>query len=96
MSSAVDLRLQHTAVTLAEELNYARAADRLHITQSALTKQIRELEDHVSVFLSNETRNTCCSLDVRKRLWRKRASLFFTANEQCMRPNHAVNPTTAY
>ncbi len=51
MSSAVDLRLQYAAVALAEELNYARAADRLHITQSALTKQIRELEDQVSVAL---------------------------------------------
>ena len=40
----IDLRYHRAAVVLAEELHFARAADRLAITQSALTKQIRELE----------------------------------------------------
>ena len=39
-----DVRLQLAAVTLAEELNFGRAAERLRITQPALSKQINELE----------------------------------------------------
>ena len=44
MSTAVEIRYQEAVIALADELNYTRAANRLLITQSALTKQIRELE----------------------------------------------------
>jgi DNA-binding transcriptional LysR family regulator len=40
----VEVKLQIAALTLAEELNFTRAADRLRITQPALSKQIIELE----------------------------------------------------
>jgi LysR family transcriptional regulator, benzoate and cis,cis-muconate-responsive activator of ben and cat genes len=39
-----EIRLQVAALTLAEELNFTRAAERLRITQPALSKQIAELE----------------------------------------------------
>ena len=42
-----EVRLQLAAVTLAEELNFTRAAERLKITQPALSKQISELESQV-------------------------------------------------
>jgi len=42
----LDVRHLHAVDTLAEELNFTRAADRLHITQSALSKQITEIEEH--------------------------------------------------
>ena len=42
-------------VTLAEELHFSRAAARLFLTQQALSKQIRELEDEVGVRLVSRT-----------------------------------------
>jgi DNA-binding transcriptional LysR family regulator len=38
-------------ITLAEELNFTRAADRLKITQPALSKQIAELESRLGVII---------------------------------------------
>ena len=40
----LDARLQVAAVVLSEELNFSRAAERLAISQPALSKQIAELE----------------------------------------------------
>jgi len=45
--SLPDVRLQLAAVVLAEELNFTRAAERLKITQPALSKQVFELERRV-------------------------------------------------
>lgn len=39
-----EIRLLRAAIALAEELNFTRAAERLHIEQSTLSKQIIELE----------------------------------------------------
>jgi DNA-binding transcriptional LysR family regulator len=40
----VEIRHLHAVIALAEELNFTRAADRLHITQSGFSKQINEVE----------------------------------------------------
>jgi DNA-binding transcriptional LysR family regulator len=40
-----DIRLMEAAIALVEELNFSRAAQKLHITQPALTKRISELEE---------------------------------------------------
>lgn len=47
----IDLRHLKHALALAEYGNFARAADACHITQSALTKSIQALEDHLGVEL---------------------------------------------
>jgi DNA-binding transcriptional LysR family regulator len=47
----VDVRLMQAAVALAEELNFSRAADRVGVTQPALSKQIAELEERVGCVL---------------------------------------------
>lgn len=46
-----DVRLLQAAITLAEELHFSRAAERLHIDQSTLSKRIQELENQLGVKL---------------------------------------------
>src|SRR5277367_1159976 len=50
-----DFRLWQAAILLAEELNFSRAADRLHVVQPTLSKQILELESQLGfrLFLRN-------------------------------------------
>ena len=47
MFSSLEVRHLRSVIVLADELNFTRAADKLHITQSALSKQITELEQHL-------------------------------------------------
>lgn len=47
----VELRLLRSFTVLAEELNFGRAAERLHITQPALSAQIRQLEHRLDLTL---------------------------------------------
>jgi DNA-binding transcriptional LysR family regulator len=49
----VDVEMRHLRALLAvaEELSFTRAADRLHLTQQALSGQIRQLEERVGIRL---------------------------------------------
>ncbi|MFD3590644.1 LysR substrate-binding domain-containing protein [Streptomyces sp. NPDC058683] len=54
----MELRWLESFVTVAEELHFARAADRLHLAPSALSAQIRALESHLGVRLIDRGRRT--------------------------------------
>ena len=53
-----DIRLMEAAIALAEELNFSRAAQKLHVTQPALTKRIAELEDRLGIPLFTRDHQT--------------------------------------
>jgi len=56
MYPGVELRLYRYVVVLAEELNFTRAATRLHVAQPSLSKQIRELENYLGAQLFERTK----------------------------------------
>lgn len=51
MYPGVELRLYRYVAAIAEELNFTHAAEKLHVAQSALSRQIRELEGYLKIQL---------------------------------------------
>ena len=51
MNPCVDVELKHlrSFVAVAQERNFTRAAERLHLAQPALSVQIRQLEERMGV-----------------------------------------------
>jgi DNA-binding transcriptional LysR family regulator len=56
MYPGVELRLYRYVAVLAEELNFTRAALRLHVAQPSLSKQIRDLEEYLGAKLFERTK----------------------------------------
>ncbi|MCP5074473.1 MAG: LysR family transcriptional regulator [Rhodobacteraceae bacterium] len=64
MKTAINLRHLRAFVAVARDGNFTRAAERLLLSQSALTVTVRQLEDHLGVSLFNRTtRQVTLTLD---------------------------------
>lgn len=51
MSESIPIDLRRAAIALAEELDYARAADRLHLTAAELRTRISALETQLCLYI---------------------------------------------
>lgn len=54
----IETRLLNSFVCVAEELHFGRAAERLHIAQPALTRQIQQIEGRLEVTLFHRTQRS--------------------------------------
>ena len=56
MFPGVELRLYRYVAAIAEELNFTRASEKLHVAQPALSRQIKQLEEYLGTLLFERDR----------------------------------------
>ena len=80
-----EIRLMRAAIGLAEELSFSRAAQRLHLTQPAITKQIAELEDELGFVLFQRDHQVVVVTDAGRAFVEEAVSRCSTVNAPCKR-----------
>jgi DNA-binding transcriptional LysR family regulator len=83
-----EMRLLQAAIVLARDLNFSRAAERLHIGQSTLSKQIYELESQLGLRLFDRNHQTVSITDAGR-------AFVEHANEAVSHTERAVSAATA-
>ena len=62
MLPSLEVRQLHALVLLAEEMNFTRAANRLNVSQPALSKLVTELEEQYGLHLFNREKGRLIEL----------------------------------
>ena len=57
-----DYRLMDALVTVVEEGGFERAAKRLHLTQSAVSQRVKQLEEHLEARVRAPRRETAAGM----------------------------------
>ena len=86
----MELRHLRYFITVAEELNFSRAAERLHIAQPPLSQQIRDLEAEIGVQLFQRTKRSVQLTDAGVMFLEEVHKVFIQVN-QAVRTAQRVN-----
>jgi DNA-binding transcriptional LysR family regulator len=92
----VDLRKLRYFVAVAEELHFGRAADRLHIAQPVLSRQIRALEDELRVRLFDRDRRATALTAAGEQLLRDAPGLLASAQALRVRVRRAADDRSTF
>ena len=90
MRNILEIRYLIAVVTLAEELNYTRAAKRLRMSQSGLTRCIQDVESKLDIMLFHRDRGSVELTDA-GRAFVEEARLAILHDERAVRVAKAVN-----
>ena len=90
MNSELELRLLRSFCAVAEELHFRRAAVRLHATQSAVSQQVKELEQRLGVALFVRNRRRVELTDAGRSLYGDAREMLAKAEATVLRTREAA------
>lgn len=90
MNNELELRLLRSFCAVAEELHFRRAAARLHATQSAVSQQVKELEQRLGVALFERNRRRVELTDAGRSLYGDARDLLGKAETTIARTRQAA------